>query len=1015
MYPISNAAKARFLSGQKQIARLTVLSDTFEKYEGEVYTVPFSFEGENIFTRDNETDGQRLNSSGEYQAVSGWAVSDYLPASPQKRYVIEGVTFDSTAGVYHAFYDSTQTLIETQQYKQEGYISPPGTAYMRVSYRKSYAPTSIHISVGTVVNATLNVKTGVLTVDSGFISNLGSYTWRTGGSGSSYAGIYRTYPLSGAFSSSQSADRTKGILSSEYKLATNVTITSMNDLSMLINNQLLYFRNNDISTTAAITTAMDGVQAFYPLENPCIYQLTAQDVRTLLGSNNIWSEAGTVTLEYRDTSGAYKSAQGTMVSFDDGAKNISLRSLSVALTYTQDGTGDASPTNPREIHGYTSAAIHRTGKNTFDANAYTGQEGITKNADGTWSGKQSAFSGVGQIAGNYEPNTAYYVAMTVSTETASGGNLRVVFYYTDGSTGRTDLVQSGDTIVTVDGTTSASKTLAGVSVAYGSGGSNDMTLYGLYVIPASLKEEDVVITDAKILEGSLSVNRYCTTGKAVMVGSCVASEMDAKIDNEDGAFNDVQFIGKDIKVEVGTIDDNDNPDYIPLGIFQVDDCPKKLSIISLTTLDRMMLMEVKIDREKLSFPVTVADLFDTICIECGVEVASGITLPNGTYQVMEFPENLETYRDILSCICEITGTCAYFDWEGKLRLEWFNPTPAVELNTHNRVSSDFAEETVIITGVEIKAEEGDYIAGDDGFLLSIAQNPLVTHDYQDLADSLYALRGGFAYKPFTAVTLPMPYLYPLDTATFIDRDGNESTVAITDWTFKLNRNTSLRGRGESSKSASFQKKYGIGENGATIDEALGILRDTIIKNAEVINESMQTLERTLHGEYEALSSEFGSYKNETDAKITANAEGITQAYTNIEEIDSKYGVAVTNANEAIVQLADGNVAVNTKFREVTEAYIKSGKLYYEGVTPVYGVAVGQLTYETIGDEKLIKRSGVYSVFTSEELAFYIDDVKVAYMRNKKLYINEAEFVAAAKIGRYAIEDGANGFTIKYGG
>ena len=41
------------------------------------------------------------------------------------------------------------------------------------------------------------------------------------------------------------------------------------------------------------------IQAVYPLETPQTYQLTPQEVKTLLGQNNIWADTGDCSVSYR--------------------------------------------------------------------------------------------------------------------------------------------------------------------------------------------------------------------------------------------------------------------------------------------------------------------------------------------------------------------------------------------------------------------------------------------------------------------------------------------------------------------------------------------------------------------------------------------------------------------------------------------------------------------------------------------------------------------------------------------
>lgn len=66
-----------------------------------------------------------------------------------------------------------------------------------------------------------------------------------------------------------------------------------------------------------------------------------------------------------------ESGSGAVASFDDGANGVPVRSLSVAITPIQSGTGDPAPDNIRPISGHTEVNVTRTGLNLFDANSAT--------------------------------------------------------------------------------------------------------------------------------------------------------------------------------------------------------------------------------------------------------------------------------------------------------------------------------------------------------------------------------------------------------------------------------------------------------------------------------------------------------------------------------------------------------------------------------------------------------------------------------------------------------------------
>lgn len=61
-------------------------------------------------------------------------------------------------------------------------------------------------------------------------------------------------------------------------------------------------------------------------------------------------------------------ASGTVISISDGADGVPSKGYTLNIEPHQAGSGDPSPTNVREISGYTSVAVTRAGKNLFDVN-----------------------------------------------------------------------------------------------------------------------------------------------------------------------------------------------------------------------------------------------------------------------------------------------------------------------------------------------------------------------------------------------------------------------------------------------------------------------------------------------------------------------------------------------------------------------------------------------------------------------------------------------------------------------
>ncbi|MGN0558380.1 MAG: hypothetical protein ACI4IS_02900 [Acutalibacteraceae bacterium] len=321
------------------------------------------------------------------------------------------------------------------------------------------------------------------------------------------------------------------------------------------------------------------------------------------------------------------------------------------------------------------------------------------------------------------------------------------------------------------------------------------------------------ITEADIVQGGLSINRYCVSGSRIETGSAIASELKLLLDNSDGRYDDTVFEGAELYVKIGIKKwdaqrwENAQLHYIPLGYFTVDEAPRKLRQISLTALDRMMMFDKKVNWSGILFPVTVGGLIDIICAKCSVMLGESRenlkALPNYGYKINTAPNDEDlTYRQLLSYMGQITGTCAFIDWDGRLRLKWYEETNT-EINLSNRFDSDLQEKKITITGIEVSDGENVYLKGTDGYTISIDGNSLIQHDYQTVATALYNKLGGFTYTPFSAVVKPMPHIYPLDIITFVDKKGTKHKTIITDCTFTLNGNTEIEGKGETATNSGY--------------------------------------------------------------------------------------------------------------------------------------------------------------------------------------------------------------------
>lgn len=138
------------------------------------------------------------------------------------------------------------------------------------------------------------------------------------------------------------------------------------------------------------------------------------------------------------------------------------------------------------------------------------------------------------------------------------------------------------------------------------------------------------------------------------------------------------------------------------------------------------------------------------------------------------------------------------------------------------------------------------------------------------------------------------------------------------------------------------------------------LKTLIIKTADFAAENSEAFKLKLSGNYVAVS-DFGKYWQEASMTIDGNEFGIRQLY--------EFSAGVNNA-----------FTVNSK------QYVKTGLLYYNGVTPVYGVGVGNIETTVSNDKEVIdKTQNELLTVTPGRLSFWQNGSEVAYLSEKKLH------------------------------
>lgn len=171
-------------------------------------------------------------------------------------------------------------------------------------YNGTSFPITWETEAGTVYGGTLDVVSGVLTVGWRYVT-FSADTMQLNGPLSSYSNayVYRNQTLGGLIVPNETDDITEAVCNMLPSISRTQAAGSTNNIGIFqyhsgSNNELrLSFPREDAYNTVEKVYAL-GVTCAIPLKEPTTYQLTPTEVRTLLGGNTIYTDAGDVSVEY---------------------------------------------------------------------------------------------------------------------------------------------------------------------------------------------------------------------------------------------------------------------------------------------------------------------------------------------------------------------------------------------------------------------------------------------------------------------------------------------------------------------------------------------------------------------------------------------------------------------------------------------------------------------------------------------------------------------------------------------
>lgn len=253
--------------------------------------------------------------------------------------------------------------------------------------------------------------------------------------------------------------------------------------------------------------------------------------------------------------------------------------------------------------------------------------------------------------------------------------------------------------------------------------------------------------------------------------------------------------------------------------------------INLTLLDYMS----KTDRSyetNLTFPCTAGEVLQDSCQTCGITLGDA-TFKNSDFRVMKKPTGT-THRAVIGMVAALAGGNARIDENDLLRIVTYQAAPKVVklveapwMDASGNNIYDIEENEIIITkeditiglkleegiddvqtdidiitvtGVKYTEDERDYIYGQEGYLINLKENQLLSGNAEDGVNCIGRILTGFQILPFSVSSIPIGYATFGDAVQFEDYRGNIYRSYATDIEFLFADSTNFSCKAKSVES-----------------------------------------------------------------------------------------------------------------------------------------------------------------------------------------------------------------------
>lgn len=374
------------------------------------------------------------------------------------------------------------------------------------------------------------------------------------------------------------------------------------------------------------------------------------------------------------------------------------------------------------------------------------------------------------------------------------------------------------------------------------------------VIEIDHTEGTLVLHDEDLGLGSIQMIDTTISNDNFGIGSAVAADLSLVLINKDDRWSTLKFNGAEVRPYIGLLLDDNSVEYVPLGVFNVDEVGRPSTTIKLKAVDNMVKFDKPYSKSSLAYPATLYQIYQDACSVCDVLPGTASFL-NDNYVVQLKPEGDISFRDIIGYVAQLAGSYARVDRTGKLEFSWYDTSCTYTLNPENRFNFVPDDNEVSITGVMANIDGTTYLAGLEDYVIDISENPLFQGEYENILSSIYSKITQVKFYPYTSDWQGNPAVQSGDVVTQIDVKGKVYKTIITKSIYKYRGKSSISAQGASEASTGYQ---------GSISKKMANLLNRIREDKTKVESDLTDLENRILQATQMIAGALGGYAFKID-------------------------------------------------------------------------------------------------------------------------------------------------------